>query len=237
MRLLLFLAALMLAACSTPVVNTAPATPAKQEAKPAGRAKRNRPRGESGRFDFYVLALSWSPGYCATPAGARDTLQCAPQRQFGFVLHGLWPQYEKGGWPQNCTTGKLDARLIDPMLDIMPSRKLVRHEWEKHGTCSGLDAQAYLEESREAFEQVKIPAVYQAPLQQITVDPEKLQLNFATANPSFPRESFNVVCTNNGRFLQEVRVCLNQDLTPRACNAEVARAACRSNSVILRPVR
>ena len=48
-------------------------------------------------FDYYVLALSWSPGFCATHS---RSLQCGGDD--GFVLHGLWPQYLNGGYPSDC---------------------------------------------------------------------------------------------------------------------------------------
>ena len=66
----------------------------------AAQARDFRP----GEFDYYVLALSWSPTYCASEAGASDGQQCAPGRRFAFVVHGLWPQF-KQGWPENCETG------------------------------------------------------------------------------------------------------------------------------------
>jgi ribonuclease T2 len=123
------------------------------------------------------------------------------------------------------------------MLPIMPSPHLVRHEWTKHGTCSGLAAKDYFEEAAEAYRSVKIPAVYRAPMKQITVDPGNIQREFAAANPAFPAGSFTVVCTNNGRFLQEVRACLTKDLEGRECNRDAARSACKSDAVIMRPVR
>lgn len=212
---------------------------ARPESKRQQRNRRRQARGEAGQFDFYVLALSWSPGYCASPAGQRDDAQCAPGRQFAFVLHGLWPQYEKSGWPQSCPVegGGVDRATVEAMLDIMPSPRLVRHEWEKHGTCSGLSANDFFEESREAFQKVKIPEAYRAPLKQITVNPAAMRKAFGAANPEFGENGFAVVCTNNGRFLQEVRACLNKELDGRACNAQVARDQCRSDSVIMRPVR
>lgn len=57
------------------------------------RPRQQRSEGEPGRFDYYAVALSWSPAFCATHD---DPDQCAPGRQAGFVLHGLWPQYERG---------------------------------------------------------------------------------------------------------------------------------------------
>jgi len=191
-----------------------------------------------GKFDFYVIALSWSPGFCATPAGRNDDTQCGPGRRFAFVLHGLWPQYEERGWPQDCAFGERpDAALVDSMLPIMPSPKLVHHEWSKHGTCSGLPAKDYFAEATQAFRSVTIPAAYHAPIKQIMVDPDKVQRDFAASNPAFPADAFVVTCTNNGRFLQEVRACLTKELSGRPCNREVLRSACKSNEVIMRPVR
>jgi ribonuclease T2 len=62
-------------------------------------------QGIPGEFDYYVLVLSWSPSFCAdsaerNPEGAARNPQCGP-RPFSFVVHGLWPQYEKG-YPQFC---------------------------------------------------------------------------------------------------------------------------------------
>lgn len=230
--LLLSTLLLTLLGCATPALEKTDAARAPAQTKKQRRSR--QVRGEAGQFDFYVLALSWSPGYCATPAGQRDQLQCGPQRQFAFVLHGLWPQYEKRGWPQNCNTDRVDETTAQAMLDIMPSPRLVRHEWEKHGTCSGLSAKEYFEESREAFQKVKIPEAYRAPLQQITVDPAQMTQSFEKANPGV---GFVVACTNNGRFLQEVRACFTKDLEGRACNDEVLRGACRSRQIIMRPLR
>jgi ribonuclease T2 len=208
------------------------------ETKPLAAVAKKQKRTAPGKFDFYVMSLSWSPGFCATPAGRNDDTQCGPQRNFAFVLHGLWPQYEERGWPENCGSGERpDAAVVAAMLPIMPSPKLVSHEWSKHGTCSGLSVKEYFEEASDAFRGVKIPSAYQAPMKQITVDPDKVQSGFAAANPAFPAGSFVVTCTSNGRFLQEVRACLTKELTGRPCNREVLRSACKSNQVIMRPVR
>ncbi|MBW8619455.1 MAG: ribonuclease, partial [Hyphomicrobiales bacterium] len=62
---------------------------------------------EPGQFDFYVLALSWSPAYCANGGDKRSPEQCQLGAQKGFVVHGLWPQYEKG-YPISCPTDRKD---------------------------------------------------------------------------------------------------------------------------------
>jgi ribonuclease T2 len=183
------------------------------------------------------MSLSWSPGFCATPAGHRDTLQCGGQRHYGFVLHGLWPQYEQKGWPENCTTETIDESTVQSMLSIMPSPDLVKHEWQKHGTCSGLDAKDYFEEAAEAFQSVKIPPRYQSPKKSITESPDQMLHDFVVVNPKFGEQGFAVLCSGNGRYLQEVRACLDKDLEGRSCNREVLRDECKSGEMIMRPLR
>ena len=61
----------------------------------------DRRQNTAGAFDFYVFSLSWSPSFCAS-AGERggvsksQQIQCGGERPYAFVVHGLWPQYEKG---------------------------------------------------------------------------------------------------------------------------------------------
>src|SRR5262249_20225754 len=109
-----------------------------------------RSRGEPGRFDYYVLSLSWPPSFCETATGAARGEQCGA-RPYSFVVHGLWPQYERG-FPEACQVPppRLDRRIVDAMLDLMPAKKLVYHEWDTHGTCSGLAQRAYFDLIRKA---------------------------------------------------------------------------------------
>src|SRR5919108_474629 len=130
----------------------------------AGTASaQDRRQNAPGEFDFYVLALSWSPSFCEAAAergnSGRSQVQCS--RPYSFVVHGLWPQYEKG-FPEYCQREApfLDNSLINSMLDLMPARALVIHEWRKHGTCAGLAPRAYFETVRKARATVKIPDEY-----------------------------------------------------------------------------
>jgi ribonuclease T2 len=94
--------------------------------------------GASGSFDYYLLSLSWSPSYCLTHAD--DHTQCGT-KGLGFVLHGLWPQYDAGGYPQDCNREmQLPAQAAALGQTLYPSPKLMQHEWQSHGTCSGLSS-------------------------------------------------------------------------------------------------
>lgn len=182
----------------------------------------------AGAFDFYVLSLSWSPSYCAT-AGDRAPMQCGATKPFAFVTHGLWPQYERG-FPSDCrVTGRNPTRAqVDGMLDLMPSPGLVRHEWRKHGTCSGLDPRAYFDQIRRATEKVAIPDAYRAADEARDVTPADLERAFIEANPRLRPSMIAVGCKDGD--LSEVRICMTRDLEFRPC-AEVDRRACRAGRV------
>lgn len=199
------------------------------------RSRRKRAMaGTAGEFDYYLMSLSWSPEFCAGPNGARDDQQCGGQRRFGFVVHGLWPQYESG-FPQACgPSSPVPQSLITAMLPLMPSPHLIQHEWDNHGTCSGLDVNAYFQQIQKAFASIRIPDRFKSPAQQIEIAPADITAAFVQSNPGFPPGGFRVQCS--GQYLSEVRACLTKELKGRACSADV-RDTCRSGSVIMRPLR
>ena len=71
-----------------------------------------RRQNTPGQFDYYVLALSWSPSFCETATGNARRQQCGA-RPFSFVVHGLWPQYERG-FPESCLVlpQRLDRNIM-----------------------------------------------------------------------------------------------------------------------------
>lgn len=185
---------------------------------------------QAGRFDYYLLSLSWSPQYCAGAAGDGDP-QC--RRPYGFVVHGLWPQHERG-WPEQCGKAEwLPESLIERMLPLMPSRKLILHEWRKHGVCSGLDAQGYFTAVERAYRSLHIPERYRAPRDYLRLSPATLEADFGAANPALRPEMMALDC--RGNYLSELRICLDRQLRPRRCGADL-RDRCGSLAV-LRPSR
>jgi ribonuclease T2 len=205
----------------------------------AQQARTHDPRQNApGQFDFYVLALSWSPSFCE--ASRERAPQRAPDQQcggrpFSFVVHGLWPQYEQG-FPAFCQVPapRLNRDIVGSMLDLMPSPRLIFHEWDRHGTCSGLSAPAYFETVRKARAVVKIPAPYLDLDKPTMVSPDDVSDAFVKANPGLPRGAIAIAC--DSKRLSEVRVCLNKDYSFRDC-AELTRRSCRRDKIVMPAVR
>jgi ribonuclease T2 len=196
----------------------------------AGRSKRHRSQravqGRPGEFDYYVLALSWSPEFCYSHP---DKPECQSGHH-GFVVHGLWPQYTDG-YPEHCSNA---PGLPDPsqLADIMPDTGLVTHEWSTHGTCSGLDAENYFKLLRQAFTSIRIPDRFAAPGHNFSIAPQEVKKEFLQANPNLREEEMTVSCGNN--YLTAVSFCMTKDLRPTTCQN---LRDCRANVIRVPAVR
>lgn len=194
---------------------------------------------QSAPFDYYVLSLSWSPTYCATKNGRRDRAQCGIGRRFAFVVHGLWPQYNRG-WPQYCQTNHrwVGRRQIKRMLDIMPSKRLIIHEWKKHGTCSRLGQKEYFRLTRNLYQKILTPARYLSPRKPVLITPETLVSDFVKTNRGLKPASLSVQCGNRrGQArLSELRICFSKSGDFIKCGENEHRR-CRAERLILPPVR
>ncbi|MGV8939304.1 MAG: ribonuclease T2 family protein [Allorhizobium sp.] len=187
-------------------------------------------------FDFYVLSLSWSPTFCQSADGADNPQQCGSSNRFGFIVHGLWPQNEKG-YPQSCQTGQSDRvpeKLGRQLFDIMPGMGLIGHEWRKHGSCSGLDQSDYFSVLRMAYQRIAIPPKFSKRQPAQSLAPTQIERLFVTANPGLGTKGLAVTC--EGDLLDEVRICLTKDLNFRNC-PEVDRQSCRRARLSVEPMR
>ena len=206
--------------------SSTPDSPDTSPAEPGARRRGNHSRADQqpGVFDFYLLTLSWSPEFCATHPGKPE---CAAHP--GFVLHGLWPQNNDGTYPENCSNAPGPS---DPgaYADILPDAGLLAHEWQTHGTCSGLAPDRYFSSARNALHEVTIPAAFSQLTQQTSQTPATILAGFSQANPSFPAASLALSCGNN--YLTAVEVCLNKSLAPIACSAV---RSCGANTVRIVP--
>jgi ribonuclease T2 len=189
----------------------------------------------AGEFDYYVMALSWSPNWCAMEGDGRGSPQCDDGTGLGWVLHGLWPQHEQG-WPERCRT-----RFAEPsrsqtaaMADIMGTSGLTWYQWNKHGVCAGLSSTDYYALAREAYGRVEKPAVFMGLEQTVALPARVVEEAFLRDNPGIDADGLTVTC--RGGMIQEVRICLTRDLEFRACGTDVRRD-CTLEDALFEPVR
>lgn len=191
------------------------------------------------RFDYWVLSLSWSPSWCEGDGDFSDNnsaaAQCTAGSGKGFIVHGLWPQYDEG-WPEYCDSNARNPtrRQSEAMEDLMSSSGLAFYQWRKHGKCSGLDGAAYYATTRKAARAVAIPEILKDLDIDIQVPVSVIEDAFIEANPRMLRDGITVTCKNGS--LAEVRICLDHDLDPRACSAEAARD-CRASRMLMPALR
>ncbi|MBN9062863.1 MAG: ribonuclease T [Rhizobiales bacterium 65-9] len=186
-------------------------------------------RGSPGDFDFYVLALSWSPGFCDLEGDRKGRGQCDSGSGAGFVLHGLWPQYERG-YPSDCGFGQQPSRIaMEAARGVYPDLGLARYEWRKHGTCSGLSPQGYFNAARDALRQVQIPSGFSRLRGEQRMTPMAIERAFVAANPGLRADMIGVSCQRG--VLQEVRICLDRNLKGFRMCPEVGRRDCRAPEI------
>ncbi|MBJ3763622.1 ribonuclease T2 [Maribius pontilimi] len=193
-----------------------------------------RAQDRAGAFDYYVLALSWSPTWCAMEGDARGAAQCDAGADFGWVLHGLWPQYERG-YPQYCTLrlGDPSRRDTAAMADIMGGPGAAWYQWKKHGRCAGLASDEYFALARDAFASVARPQVFRDLAEPVKLPARVVEEAFLKENAQLFPDALTVTCKS--RRIQEVRVCLTRDLAPRRCGDDVIRD-CTQRDALMDPI-
>ncbi len=188
------------------------------------RSARAQHKGEPGKFDFYLMNVSWSPEFCSIQG---TSPQCAARP--GFVLHGLWTQNNDGSYPVFCSEEPAPKNLSDS-LDITPDLSLLEHEWAKHGTCSGVGPERFFAMEHRAFHQLRIPAEFEHIDHEISMLPNRILGDFYAENPSFPLGSILLSCGHN--HLTAIEACYSKDLKPIFCRN---LRTCRANSVKIEP--
>jgi ribonuclease T2 len=197
----------------------------------AGTARADGER--AGDFDYYVMSLSWSPTWCALEGEERGSPQC--DQGFGWVLHGLWPQYE-AGWPSYCTTRAHNPSRSDTseQADVFGSSGSAWHQWHKHGRCSGLSSSDYYDLSREAYARITRPALLRQLERSVRLPASVIEEAFLESNPEMSADQITITC-KAGR-IQEARICLTRDLELRTCGQDTRRD-CTMSDALFDPIR
>jgi ribonuclease T2 len=182
---------------------------------------------QAGKFDYYLLSLSWSPEFCYSH---RDSPECS--EHLGLIVHGLWPQYNgANAGPEHCGNQPGPSNP-NSLLDIMPTASLVEHEWSTHGTCSGLNANEYFGLMRRVFSNFRVPPQLQHPYRQVIYRTSDLKQAIAQSNQGLNQSEIALSC--RGQYLSEVELCVTKDGRPQPC---VGLRECRGSRVFVSAVR
>jgi len=189
----------------------------------------------AGKFDYYVMSLSWSPNWCAIEGDARRSPQCDEDEDFGWTLHGLWPQFHRG-YPSYCrtTAAQPTRQMSNGMADIMGTSGLAWYQWKKHGVCAGLSATDYYALARRAYNSVVRPAVFRKLDRAVKLPASVVEQAWLKANPALEPDMITITCKDSR--IQEARICLAKDLMPVPCGADVVRD-CTMKNALFDPVR
>ncbi len=189
----------------------------------------------AGVFDYFVLSLSWSPNWCALEGDARNSPQCDKAEDFGWIMHGLWPQFHRG-FPSYCRTAERSPtrQQTADMTDIMGTAGLAWHQWKKHGSCTGMAAQQYYATSRAAYEKIVRPPVFRKIKSDVKLPASVVEDAFLKANPAFEKDGVTITCKSG--YIQEVRICLSKDLDPVPCGRDVVKD-CTLDQALFTPIR
>ncbi len=180
-------------------------------------------KGEkAGVFDYYILALDWSPTWCTLTGDATNSPECTPGRGLTFKLHGLWPQNDVG-YPYTCPSNLPDPTQADneAMADVMGGAGLARYEWVRHGRCTGLPAADYFALMRKAYGTITVPPLFATITHTQPIAASAVEDAFVQSNPTLSPKSVTVMC--KGNRIDSVRICLTRDLQPRDCGADAAK--------------
>ena len=183
-------------------------------------------------FDYFLLTLSWAPEFCASNPKGKSSAECDPKKHMGLVVHGLWPQYDNGKWPEDCaSTPPVSSATVNHMMPIMPGKDLIQHEWAKHGTCSALSTSDYFGAIEKLYNGLTVPEDFKKPPDSAQTSPFAIEKDFASANNA-PAGAFRVSCPQNE--FSAVEICLSKDLQYQACPTTVKE--CKANKIQVRPV-
>jgi ribonuclease T2 len=191
-----------------------------------------------GVFDLYLFSLSWSPGFCDIEGDYKGKRDCRLRSGLGFVVHGLWPQFENGDYPSFCDRRRnfVPSASLDIAREIYSDKGLAISEWRKHGECSGLDPSLYYQAEIALFRKIAIPQTLVAPAAALRATPAEIATAFARANPGKIEPEMITIACRQGE-LQEVRFCVNKDLRSfRACGDAVLET-CSGREITIPAVR
>ncbi|CAI2354981.1 unnamed protein product [Caenorhabditis sp. 36 PRJEB53466] len=188
-------------------------------------------------FDYFMFTTIYPTAVCrADDDSVPDSCEI-PSGTPQWTIHGLWPNYENGSYPQNCqgTPKHFDEHLIRDIEtqlrtvwpNLYPAKSIQsfwKHEYDKHGTCAQSDDRfdtelLYFKEVMRVHESINVAegmASIGPSDKPINADEVLKALSGVTGGKQF---HFNCLRDKKTKqfLLGDVRLCLNKDLSIRDC--------------------
>jgi len=171
-----------------------------------------------GPITGYTLALGWSPEFCrGREKQADDQMQCSGRNgRFGLIVHGLWPEGKPELWPQWCSAARVPgAATLRKHLCMMPSPRLMAHEWAKHGSCMVGTPETYFHITAILWDSLRLPDLDRLSRRK-NLDSGTIRRAFADANPAFTPDMIGIKRSGQG-WLEDIRLCYNTGFMPAQC--------------------
>lgn len=188
---------------------------------------------------------TWVPSFCQIEG--RNMQHCNYKaNNKGFLIHGLWPNFRNGSWPQFCPGPPFKSGNINDLeeelekywpesLEGLKRDVLWKHEWSKHGTCATSSIPSMHDYFATTLSLFKTIDFYKG-FQKGKISPQggstyKTREILQALTYASPAKTMPVVVCKNGKLF-EVRYCIDKLLNFVECNAaqmsDLHFAACPS---------
>jgi len=190
----------------------------------------------SYRGTQYVLAVNWQPAFCETSPGKLECRNQSPSsfEASNFTLHGLWPQprgneycgvsdddrwaSQEGDW-RDLPEVRLSPDLRAELEQVMPGTlsALDRHEWTRHGTCYGTNAEGYYADALDlmlALNTSDVAELFAANIgRKITLRQVRQAFDDAFGRGAGERVSMSCEPDGNRTIITELTIALTGEIT------------------------
>lgn len=186
----------------------------------------------NNKFDFYLLATQWIPGWCEVGSGQSgaiiDNLRaCQQQVNRPLMFHGVWPENNDGSYPSFCSlVPKLDPTKLtfaNPFKNYLSNANdFLNHEWSKHGTCSNRYSSGLEHNnSNEYYTQINLYFTHglnlyqkiQIPTLALELTTNELQAIVNKENSQIPSDAILIMCDRDHhqqQYLTGLWFCTNK---------------------------
>ncbi|WP_188052219.1 ribonuclease T2 family protein [Aureimonas fodinaquatilis] len=203
----------------------------------------------------FVLAANWHASFCETRPDMREC--SGGDSPLSFALHGLWPQQagqycnvpdrvrsadEAGRWSR-LPAVELSRSAARNLAHVMPGVEsgLDRHQWVKHGSCSGLQPDVYFNSAARLINQLNESLVGELFVRNVgnTLSSRQIRRAFddAFGRGAGDRVLVDCVTVDDRRLIRELRISLagqisqDQPLARLIASAPQQAWGCREGEV------